>query len=741
MIIASVPQIIVGQVDASIEAKLIHAYYDTDEHEKKYINLLNLANYYRNTNIKKADSLVVELINESSYQNDSIRLSALLFKAQMEERRGDITSYISTINKTRFFLDKVKDSAIILQVHKHIGWTAHLTMNDSIALHNLETYRSGVEKIDAKGQIVEAYLLLSRYYMVRQQERLSTEHVNKAIDIANKLKNPAIQAMCYHFQAKISETFEHMDMGVEKGILALKTAIKTQHNALITIILVESGLAEVRFKNFDEAEKFLQQALDRSLLINDEVGRAWARLGMANVHLGRNQIFEALFNAKRAIAVYKQKNCIEGIADAYTTLAQVYKQKKEFELALEQAQNAIPYYQQLFAHKQIAEVHYNIGTILYQQKLFKQALFYFKQAEKINLQHRFDAQLAQVYRSIAYIYQDMQHYKKASYYQRKYIEHIDSTNVVKTMNRAIELNERYKAQQRDEQILKQQNLTEYERKKKEIAVAQLENIRLKNNFQTYIILGFCVVTILVIIILFERYRQQKQMNLQREIEMNLTVLRTQMNPHFIFNTISVIQSFLYDNNVEKSSQILLKFSRLIRLILENSTKKTILIETEEKILTHYLQTQQQRFDNKFKFNIFIAEELKEKHAMIPPMITQPFIENAIEHGQLHHLPQEGRVEIRFEKTVIYHILNSPHAPTTLLEVTIEDNGVGIQEGTRYNKQKEHRSMALEITRERIKYLNMKYRTSGYVKIEDKADYDQMGTKVTLLLPYITEKHK
>jgi len=732
---------VVGQIDPQHEARLIYDYKNEENKEKKYLNLLKLANYYQQTHIHKADSIVPKLLKESNKQNDYIRLSALLFKAKMLERRGDIPSYIATIKQASLFKDKVGDTMINLELYKHIGWSAHLAKNDSIALHYLDFYLKEAQKLSIQHYVVEAYLLLSRYYTIRRNEKKSSECVQKAFENVYELKNPAILAACYHFKAKISEAFEYIDMGVENGIFALQNAMKTNSNSLIIIILVESGLAEVRFKNFNEAEVFLQQAIDRALAIHDDVGRAWARIGMAGVHLGRNQLFEALFNAKRALAVCKQKNCTQGIADAYSTLATVYKQKNEFDLAIKYYKNALSYYQKTNYYQKIVDIYHSIGLVLYAQGDFQETLYYFKKAISFAKKYRINSQEFNVYRSMADVYQRLHNYKQASYYQQEYIDYMERSNILKIMNRATELNEKYKAQQRNEHLLKQRDSIEYERKEKEIAIAQLENSKLRNNFQTYVILGFFVIVFLVSVILYERYRQQKQMILQREIEIHLSVLRTQMNPHFIFNTISVIQSFLYENNVEKSSQILVKFSRLIRLILENSTKKMIHIETEENILTHYLQTQQQRFDNKFTFNIFIAEELKNEQAMIPPIITQPFVENAIEHGQLHNLPKQGVINIRFEKTTIYHILNNPHAPTTLLEVTIEDNGIGIDEGRRFNKKKDHRSMALDITRERIKYLNMKYRTSGYVKIEDKSQYneDEMGTKVILMLPYIKNR--
>ena len=212
------------------------------------------------------------------------------------------------------------------------------------------------------------------------------------------------------------------------------------------------------------------------------------------------------------------------------------------------------------------------------------------------------------------------------------------------------------------------------------------------------------------------------MQQQKEAEMLQTLLRTQMNPHFIFNSMSVIQSYIYDNDIKNSSKFLVNFSRLIRLILENSSKEFIPISTEVEILQKYLETQKLRFEERFEFSVEIDDNMMLEHALIPPMITQPFIENAIEHGQLHTI-EGGFIRVVFSKK------------NEMLEINIEDNGVGIKNSIKNNKSKDHTSMALNITRERITNLNKKYKTSGYLIMEDYNKKLETGTKVLISLPY------
>ena len=203
-----------------------------------------------------------------------------------------------------------------------------------------------------------------------------------------------------------------------------------------------------------------------------------------------------------------------------------------------------------------------------------------------------------------------------------------------------------------------------------------------------------------------------------------TLLRSQMNPHFIFNSMSVIQSYIYDNDIKNSSKFLVNFSRLIRLILENSSKEFIPISVEMEILKKYLETQKLRFEDRFEYFVEIDEETEVEDAMIPPMITQPFIENAIEHGQLHTI-EGGFIRVSFRKN------------HDMLDVLIEDNGVGRKNAVK-KKSKAHTSMAINITHERIKILNSKYKTSGSLLIEDFDKSLETGTKVLISLPYELE---
>ena len=163
----------------------------------------------------------------------------------------------------------------------------------------------------------------------------------------------------------------------------------------------------------------------------------------------------------------------------------------------------------------------------------------------------------------------------------------------------------------------------------------------------------------------------------------------------------------------------------MRLILENSPKEYIPIRTEVEILQKYLETQKLRFEDRFQFYIETEDILMEEHAIIPPMITQPFIENSIEHGQLHTI-EGGFIKIKFAKV------------DGMLNISISDNGIGRDASRKNKKSSAHKSMAMEITRERIDNLNKKNKTDGFLIVDDYDKSKKTGTNVLISLPYNVE---
>lgn len=244
----------------------------------------------------------------------------------------------------------------------------------------------------------------------------------------------------------------------------------------------------------------------------------------------------------------------------------------------------------------------------------------------------------------------------------------------------------------------------------------------------FYLLGVTFIGFVIFMIILYRIRELKLK--QKAAELEQRFLRAQMNPHFIFNSLGAIQSYIFKNEPIEAATYLANFSELVRLILDNSRKDLISIDKEIKTLDHYLSLQKLRFDEKFDYEFMVDEDLEKEHFSIPPMLAQPFIENSIEHGFLG-MEKKGM------------ILVSIHRKADHIQLICEDNGIGIEASKLKKKEnhKSHKSLATKITRERIKILSKIYKAKIKLEIKDltKKGSGSSGTKVIFTIPINLKK--
>lgn len=225
---------------------------------------------------------------------------------------------------------------------------------------------------------------------------------------------------------------------------------------------------------------------------------------------------------------------------------------------------------------------------------------------------------------------------------------------------------------------------------------------------------------LTFIIISDRIkRANQQLRLENSLlEMERKALRLQMNPHFIFNALDSISSFIFKNDPKQAVRYLNNFAKLMRLTLESSMEHIHPVETEVSVLKNYLELEKLRFQGKFEYEIEVDEEI-DYDVGIPPMLIQPHVENAILHGIK---PKEGKsfLSIRF-------ILDDE-----LLICEVEDNGIGRKASKKLPKRQDHRSMATQINRDRIRLLRLSKSDEVDIQIIDLEN--PTGTKVIIKLP-------
>lgn len=695
---------------------------------KKYLLQLSLGELYKIKNIYRADSMKQVLLYRSRELGDSIRYSALMFNAEINEIQGNQEEYFKDVLAVEPFLGKFNNFEVRFAIYRHLGYYHSYSMEFKKADSYLRSAQKIAKKRRNNAKIAETYNYLALNFMFQNMKDSALVYTDRALQYARRTSKKDVLSETFNTQAKIYDYFGQVELSVAKNIIALELASELNDLYHLAKYQRELGKSQRSILNLDDAEYYFKQSYEYAKMISDrrQMGLALSNLG--TVYFERKEFQKAIENTRRAIKILTELNDFNGLGEAHNNLGLIYRTQKVYNLALSNFNKALVFYESTGNKEKIAGVFHNVGTVFQQQKKYSNALNYLKRSIIIREQFGSKNQIFNTYRVMSSVYKDVGKVEESLKYMQLYLDYMDSNTTLQAATKIAELSESYRSEQRDRLIVQQADSIERQKQEKALTFTKLENSNLRNDFQTYIIVAFLIIIVLAGIIGFYRWNQTKIKQQRKEAEMSQTLLRAQMNPHFVFNAMSVIQSYIYENDTVNSSKFLVNFSRLMRLILENSPKEFIPIETEVEILQKYLETQKLRFEDRFEFSIEVSEEIIEEQVVIPPMITQPFIENSIEHGQLHTI-EGGFIHVSFAKV------------DNMLQILIEDNGVGRKESELNKKSKDHKSMAMKITKERIDNLNKKYKTEGFLLVEDYNIVLKTGTKVLISLPFKEENPK
>jgi LytS/YehU family sensor histidine kinase len=276
---------------------------------------------------------------------------------------------------------------------------------------------------------------------------------------------------------------------------------------------------------------------------------------------------------------------------------------------------------------------------------------------------------------------------------------------------------------------RKQALQKKEQEKRELIYD--EQAKLHKQQILFVVL-FILLAFGIIFLINNRRQLKKNLTLQKELaEYEQKALHLQMNPHFVFNCLGSISSFIVQNGTDSAIKYLSKFSKLMRLTLEYSKESLIPIDKEIDSLQNYLELEQLRFNNVFDFKIIKSDEIEDDMAL-PPLLLQPFVENAIIHGLVPR-KEAGLIEIDFS------------IDRQCLICTISDNGIGFNksQALKENLVSVHKSMALDITKKRLEMMEAYTSRTSKVEIKEITNKsgEPAGTKVVLSLPiqYIKDK--
>ncbi|OXB04437.1 tetratricopeptide repeat-containing sensor histidine kinase [Flavobacterium pectinovorum] len=456
-----------------------------------------------------------------------------------------------------------------------------------------------------------------------------------------------------------------------------------------------------------------QQIYPKALHYLKEASKIQIALGEQNAPMTLTNIgviYFELGNYKNAIEYYQKaekgfekNNNKRGSALLNNYLGDYHTKQNNLSVGLGYYQESLTLYEEIQNKFGASLALYNIGLLLQKQKKYNEALSFalksLTYAKEIGVQD----QTYHTEKLLSELYESLNETKLALTHYKNYVSSRDSIQ-----NQ--EINMKFARAEMN-----------YEFKKKEALL--FEKHKRETQFVIFSILAILLLIVLSIVI-YNRMQVKRQLTLKKEVaEYEQKALHLQMNPHFVFNCLSSISSFIVQNGTDSALKYLSKFSKLMRLTLEYSKGSLIPIDKEIESLQNYLELEQLRFHDKFEFEIQSTENV-EFNMGLPPLLIQPFVENAILHGMV---PKEGKGKI----SVNFDVQKEQ------LICTITDDGIGLSESKllKENSVTAHQSMALEITKKRLKIMESITSKSAKIEIiELNSAQQKTGTKVTLYLP-------
>ncbi len=515
----------------------------------------------------------------------------------------------------------------------------------------------------------------TNYHYLGNYKEAINQYQN-SIEIAKRMSNKQALYFATNNIGIIYSEWKKFNLALEHYSNSLMIAQEINNLSYIGSSLQNIGIAYFDLGDFEKALKYLEQSQNVSVQIGDKKGIFNTLINTGDIFVKLKDNQKAIDNFKQALQTSEESGNKANIALASLKLGEVYTLEKKYDKS---------------------------------EPLLKEALKLAKEIEETKL-------IKDAYKALS------DYYFKVNDYKNAYANYTEYTVLKDTL---------YNRDSRRE-ITEMQTLYELDKKEKEIVIQDLKIEKQQNRF--YYIISAVVLLIILALLLFNSYKlKQKHYRTELErknIDIEQRLLRTQMNPHFIFNSLNSINSFITDNNSDSAQSFLSKFARLMRYILENSRKTFVPVEDEINTLELNMQLEQLRFDNKFDFEINVDEKIDQEYTFIPPMLIQPFIENAIIHG-IAGKTGKGKIKVELK----------PEGK--LMQCIIEDNGIGrkkAMEIKRKSGSKKHRSLGMKVTQERLDILNEKTEEDVSVKIIDLKDEsgNPRGTKVELRIPFENE---
>lgn len=506
--------------------------------------------------------------------------------------------------------------------------------------------------------------------------RSALDYHKEALDLAEAETSPSLEiersiAVSQNSMGNIYLALKQYDLALEQFRKSLKIETKLDNQLGLAINNHNIGYAKEKQGFLSEALEYYEKSLTYNNKIESDIGRVICYNSIGKIYILQGDYQTALPIIDEALNKALEVNDQYYIATSYLNLGLIQLKKEQYTISKENLNKALTIAKnynlkssEIEAYNYLSELHEKTGDL-------KTALAYYK--DHIKLEETLTSE-----RNLQYV----------------------NDLIIK-----------YESEKKNNQI-------------KELASEnEIVKLKLAQNRRT-LILSF-LGSILIAIILFILHRQRQLRNEKRIITLEQEMLRNQMNPHFIFNSLNSIKLYIINNEKENAVYYLNKFSKLIRKILVASTEKEISLEDELETMALYMNIENIRFSNEIKYNVTIAPNVNTSTIKVPSLILQPFLENAIWHG-LSTKSDDKKIILNIEK-------NSDN----YVSISITDNGIGRETSNKIKNEKKlkRQSVGIAITKARLENFSKNFNDDYALEIIDLIEEGEpKGTKVILNIP-------
>lgn len=558
----------------------------------------------------------------------------------------------------------------------------------------------------------------TRYRNISEYQK-AIEYHNKALEAASRANNKEFQIFSLNMLGVVYRRMDAIKTALDYSQEALRLAESIENPSVgilrsKNVSLNSMGNIYQALEQYDRALEQYNRSLELEKALGNKRGMAVNLQNRGECLEAQGKLNQALESFRDALKLDKEIGSERGIAICYNSIGRVYIKQGRFEEAIKLLLEALTLTQDSGDQHIIAPVYNNLGWAHLSLGQLKAADSYLQQGLSAAREKKLIRDVAQGYLRLSDLeaargdhQRALEYYKLAGDYKRQITNDVN----IKYVNDVLL---KYDAE-------KQRNLAESLRQENEIV-----NLQLRRN-QTTLLVGILLL-VLFLLVLYIFYRQYQLNNEKKVMALEQSRLRSQMNPHFLFNSLNSIKHFIINNEQKNAVHYLNKFSKLIRRILEASSMKEISLKEELETVELYMNIENIRFDDQIDFEIDISPDINPDTVKIPSLILQPFLENSLWHGLSS---KEGEKKIRIEIS---------RGDKKQINIAIQDNGIGREAAGRLQAQKvlKKKSLGIPITLERLSNFSRIYKNTFDLSIEDlrQGDGSVAGTQVMLSIPTV-----